>query len=77
MTNDESDASHQTDPALASTEKTIVPTEVEVAAEAKANEATPEIDNLASTMSEIDKLISNVVVEKEVAAVVSDKGKKI
>jgi hypothetical protein len=34
-------------------------------------------ENLTTTLSEIDKLISNVVVEKEVAAVVSDKGKKI
>jgi hypothetical protein len=76
MTNDESDASHQTDPALASTEKTIVPTEVEDAAEAKANEATPEIDNLATTMSEIDKLISDVVPKKNVAETSTDNGKR-
>ena len=36
-----------------------------------------EDENLTTTLSEIDRLISDVVVEKEVAAVVSDKGKKL
>jgi hypothetical protein len=36
-----------------------------------------EDENLTTTMSEIDRLISDVVAEKEVAVVVSDKGKKI
>jgi hypothetical protein len=36
-----------------------------------------EDENLTTTLSEIDRLISDVVVEKEVPAVVSDKGKKI
>jgi hypothetical protein len=33
--------------------------------------------NLTTTLSKIDRLISDVVSEKEVFAVVSDKGKKI
>jgi hypothetical protein len=57
----------------ASAEKTIVPVE---AAEAKAKEATPEIDNLATTTSEIDILISDVVPEKNVAETSTDKGKR-
>jgi hypothetical protein len=36
-----------------------------------------EAKNLATTLSEIDRLISDVVAEKDVAAVDSDKGKKI
>jgi hypothetical protein len=61
-------------PAL--TEKSIVPAEAEDAAEAEANEATLEIDNLATTMSEIDRLISYVVPERNVAETSSDKGKR-
>jgi hypothetical protein len=38
---------------------------------------TAEDENLTTTLSEIDRLISDVVAEKEVAAVVSDKGMKI
>jgi DNA-binding winged helix-turn-helix (wHTH) protein len=38
---------------------------------------TAEGENLTTTMSEIDRLISDVVVEKEVIATISDKGKKI
>jgi DNA-binding winged helix-turn-helix (wHTH) protein len=34
-------------------------------------------ENLTTTLSEIDRLISDVVVEKEVVATISDKGKKI
>jgi hypothetical protein len=36
-----------------------------------------EDENLTTTLSEIDRLISDVVAKKEVDAVVSDKGKKI
>jgi hypothetical protein len=36
-----------------------------------------EDENLTTTLLEIDRLISDVVAEKEVAAVVFDKGKKI
>ena len=36
-----------------------------------------EDENLTTTLSEIDRLISDVVAEKEVATVASDKGKKI
>lgn len=64
-TNDKCDASHRTDPALASTEKDVVPTDAEDTAEAEVNEATPEIDNLATTMSEISRLISDVIPEKK------------
>jgi hypothetical protein len=44
--------------------------------EAEATVAT-KAENLATTLSEIDRLISDVVVEKDVAAVASDKGNKI
>jgi hypothetical protein len=44
--------------------------------EAKSNEATPEIYNLATTMSEIDRLISDVVPEKNVAETSTDNGKR-
>jgi hypothetical protein len=39
--------------------------------------AAAEADNLATKMSEIDRLISDVVVEKDVAASSSNKGKRI
>jgi hypothetical protein len=61
---------------LASAEKTIVPANAEGTARAEANEATPEIDNLTTTMSEIDRLISDVVPEKNVAETSTNKGKK-
>ena len=60
----------------ASAEKTIVPANAEGTARAEANEATPEIDNLTTTMSEIDRLISDVVPEKNVAETSTDKGKR-
>jgi hypothetical protein len=63
-------------PPPASAEKSIVPAEDEDAAEAKANEAIPEIDNLATTMSEIVRLISYVVPERNVAKTSTDKGKR-
>jgi hypothetical protein len=57
-------------PPLASTNKVTKCTDVEAT-------ATAEDENLTTTLSEIDRLISDVVVEKDAAAGVSDKGKKI
>jgi hypothetical protein len=57
-------------PPPASTDKAIMPVNAEDIAGAKA-------DNLATTMSEIDRLISDVVAEKDVAATPSDNGKRI
>jgi hypothetical protein len=37
--------------------------------------AAAEDENLTTTLSEIDRLISNVIVEKDVTVAVSDKGK--
>jgi hypothetical protein len=54
---------------LASADKTSVPIVAEDTARAEA-------DELATTMSEIDKLISNVVAE-EIVVVAPDKGKRI
>jgi hypothetical protein len=51
-------------------EKSAKLTDVEATAAAKD-------ENLATTLSEIDRLISELVAEKEVAKIVSDKGKKI
>jgi hypothetical protein len=53
----------------ASVDKAAKPTDVEATITAKE-------ENLTTTLSEIDKLISDVVAE-EVAVVVSDKGKKL
>jgi hypothetical protein len=60
-------AIEQTQPP-ASTDKAIMPVDAEDTAGA---------DNLATTMSKIDRLISDVVTEKDVAATPSDKGKGI
>jgi hypothetical protein len=57
-------------PPSASASKAAKPTDVEAT-------ATAENENLTTTLSEIDRLISDVVVEKEVVATISDKGKKI
>jgi hypothetical protein len=57
-------------PPLASADKAAKPTDAETVIAA-------EDENLTTTLSKIDRLISDVVAEKEVAAVVSDKGKKI
>jgi hypothetical protein len=51
-------------------EKTIMPADAEDTTGAEAN-------NLATTMSEIDRLISDVVPEKDVAEASPDKGKRI
>jgi hypothetical protein len=57
-------------PPPASTDKAAKTTDAEAIVAA-------EDENLTTTPSEIDRLISDVFVEKEVAAVVLDKGKKI
>jgi hypothetical protein len=57
-------------PHLASADKATIPTDAEATAATKA-------ENLITTLSEIDRLISDVVVEEDVAAMTSDKGKKI
>jgi hypothetical protein len=57
-------------PSPASADKAIMSVDVEDAPGAEA-------DNLATTMSEINRLISDVVAEKDVAATPSDKGKRI
>jgi hypothetical protein len=54
----------------ASADKAIIPVDAEDTAAAEA-------ENLATTLSEIDRLISDVVAEKDVAIVPSDKGKRI
>jgi hypothetical protein len=59
-----------------SAKKTIVPADAEDTAKAEAHEGTPKIGNLTTTMSEIDRLISHVVPEKNVAETSTDKGKK-
>ena len=67
---DEYTASDWANPALASADKAAKPTDAEATVAVKD-------ENLTTTLSEIDKLISDVVAEKEVAATVSDKGKNI
>ena len=61
----------------ASAEKTIVPADAEDTTGAEVNKATPETDNLATTMSEIDRLIIDVVPKKDTAEATTDKGKGI
>jgi hypothetical protein len=57
-------------PPSASASKAAKPTDVEATVTAKD-------EKLATTLSEIDKLISDVAVEKEVVATILDKGKEI
>jgi hypothetical protein len=56
-------------PPLALADKTVKSTDVEAA-------VATEGEDLTTTMSEIDKIISDMAVEKEVATEVSDKGKE-
>jgi hypothetical protein len=67
---DEYTTSDWANPAPASANKATKPTDAEAT-------ATAEDENFTTTLSEIDRLISDVVVEKEVVATASDKGKKI
>jgi hypothetical protein len=57
-------------PPPASASKAAKPTDVEAT-------ATAEGENLTTTLFEIDRLISDVVVEKEMVTTITDKGKKI
>jgi hypothetical protein len=57
----------------ASAEKIVVPANTEDTVEAEANEATPKGENLETTLSEIDRLISDVALEKDIAKVSIDK----
>jgi hypothetical protein len=57
-------------PPLASADKATIPVNAE-------DTVVAEVENLATTLSEIDRLISDVVAEKDVATVPSDKGKRI
>jgi hypothetical protein len=57
-------------PSSASAEKAAKSTDVEATAAA-------EDENLTTTLSEMDRLMSDMVAEKEVVAIVSNKGKKI
>jgi hypothetical protein len=68
-------AIEQTSPPT-SAKNTIVSTDAEDTTEAEAHEGTPKIGNLTTTMLEIDRLISDVVPEKNVAETSTDKGKK-
>jgi hypothetical protein len=69
-------AIHKTPPPV-SAEKIIAPTNVEANAEAEADEAAPEAENsggpLGTTMSENDMIIANVVREREMAEVTTDR----
>jgi hypothetical protein len=64
---------------LEAIEQTPPPTSADKAAKSTDVEATvaAEDENLTTTLSEIDRLILDMVVEKEVVTVVSNKGKKI
>jgi hypothetical protein len=54
----------------ASADKATIPVDAE-------DTAVAEAENLATTLSKIDRLISDVVAEKDVVAVPSNKGKRI
>ena len=63
----------QKTPPSASVEKIVVPTNAEDTTEVEANEATPEAENLGTTLSEMDRLISDVAPKKDIAEVSTDK----
>jgi hypothetical protein len=63
----------QNTPPPASTKKIVLPANVEYNAEAKGNEAAPEAEKLGTIMSEIDRLISDVATEKDIAEVSTNK----
>jgi hypothetical protein len=63
----------QKTPHSASAGQKFVPANAKDIAEAEANEATPEAENLGTTMSEIDRLISDVAPKKDIAEVSTDK----
>jgi hypothetical protein len=63
----------QKTPPSASVEKIVMLVNVEDTAKAEANEARPKAKNLSTTMSEIDRLISDVALEKDIAKVSTGK----
>jgi hypothetical protein len=69
-------AIHKTPPPV-STEKIIVCANVEANTDAEANEVAPEAENsrgpLGTTMSEIDRIIADVVTKKDMAEVTTDR----
>jgi hypothetical protein len=69
-------AIHKAPPPV-SAEKSIAPANVEANAEAEVDEATPEAANsrgpLGTTMSENDRIIADVVREREMAEVTTDR----
>jgi hypothetical protein len=73
MANDGRKQAIQKTPPSASAEKIAVPADAEVTAEAKANEAAPKVENPRTTMSEIDRLISDVDPVKDIAKVSTNK----
>jgi hypothetical protein len=54
-------------------EKFVVPANAEGNTDAEADEAEPEVENLGTIMSEIDRLIADVTPEKDIAKVSTDK----
>jgi hypothetical protein len=58
---------------LASVEKIVVPANAEDTADAEANEVAPGVENLGTTMSEINRLKSDVAPEKDIAKVSTNK----
>jgi hypothetical protein len=60
-------------PPSTSAEKIVVPANAEDTAEAEANEARPKAENLETTMSEIERLISDEAPEKDIAEVSTGK----
>jgi hypothetical protein len=63
----------QNTPPSASAKKIVLPANAEYNAEAEANEAAPEAEKLGTIMLEIDRLISDVATEKDIAEVSTDK----
>jgi hypothetical protein len=65
-------AIHKAPPSV-STEKIVVPINAEGNTDAKADEAASEAENLKTTMSEIDRIITDVTLEKDIAEVTTDR----
>ena len=59
----------QKTPPLASVEKIVVPANAKGNTDVEADESAPEVENLGTTMSEIDRIIADVALEKEIAEV--------
>jgi hypothetical protein len=69
-------AIHKTPPPV-SAEKSVAPANAEANADVEADEAAPEAENrggpLGTTMSEIDRIIADVVPEREMAEVTTNR----